>query len=151
MNRQALNGEVRELMLVAAGAIPGALLRWQFEGQGVAAIGGLKGQIEGDIVANLLGCLLIGLLYSRPRAPQRLLLWGAIGFCGSLTTFSAWMLALVRALDRGAPLAALSVLLSSLLGGLLLVSLGRALGVLWFRQPGPGNKLAIEPATDSDR
>jgi len=133
MQQQQLRGELLELSLVAAGAIPGALSRWHLEGQGKAAIGGLGDLIEGDVVANMLGCLLIGLLLSRPRPAARLMLWGGIGFCGSLTTFSSWMLELVRTLDRGAPLAALSVLLVSLLGGLALVSLGRGLGSLCFR------------------
>lgn len=137
MSRQDLGRELGELGLVAAGAIPGALLRWQLEGWGQQNIGHLDGLIDGDMVANLLGCLLIGALLSRPRPAARLMLWGVIGFCGSLTTFSAWMLELVRALDRGTPLAALSVLLSSLLGGLVLVNLGRLLGRLWF-SCGPG-------------
>lgn len=132
MSREHLNSELAELALVAAGAIPGALLRWQLEGWGRQTIGGLDGLIDGDIVANLLGCLLIGALLSRPRPAARIMLWGVIGFCGSLTTFSSWMLELVRALDRGTPLAAIGALLTSLLGGLALVSLGRLLGRLWF-------------------
>ena len=138
MGNTPLRHDLSELTLVAAGAIPGALLRWQLEGLMMdrlpgLKLSGLKGQIEGDFVANMLGCLLIGLLLSKPDNPKRLLLWGAIGFCGSLTTFSSWMLELVRALDRGAPLAALQVLLVSLVGGLLLLSLGRALGERWFK------------------
>jgi len=141
MTGPTLRDEARLLSLVAAGAIPGALLRWQFEQIGLASIGGLKGLMEADFAANMLGCLLIGLLLSQPPARTRLLLWGAIGFCGSLTTFSSWMLQLVRALDRGAPLASLAVLLVSLVGGLLLVSLGRWLGCrrLIPVQKDPGN------------
>ena len=131
--KQPLKQELAELALVAAGAIPGALLRWQLEGHGTAWLGRLDGLMDGDIAANLLGCLLFGLLLSRPMPAARLMLWGGIGFCGSLTTFSAWMLELVRALDRGAPLTALGLLLTSLLGGLALVSLGRQLGRRWFR------------------
>ena len=133
MANTPLRHELNELTLVAAGAIPGALLRWQLEGLMLDKLPGLKGQIEGDFIANMLGCLLIGLLLSKPDSPKRLLLWGAIGFCGSLTTFSSWMLELVRALDRSAPLTALQVLLVSLVGGLLLLSLGRALGERWFK------------------
>ena len=126
---QRLRDELEELLLVAAGAIPGALLRWQLEGLGTAWIGGLEGLVEADVVANLLGSLLIGLVLSRPQPAARLMLWGAIGFCGSLTTFSSWMLQLVLALERGAPLAALGMVLLSLLGGLTLMAAGRAVGL----------------------
>jgi CrcB protein len=126
---QRLRDELEELLLVAAGAIPGALLRWQLEGAGTAWIGGLQGLVEADVVANLLGSLLIGVVLGRPRPAARLMLWGAIGFCGSLTTFASWMLQLVLALERGAPLSALGMVLLSLLGGLSLVAAGRALGL----------------------
>jgi len=132
MNR-TLRRELEELTLVAAGAIPGALLRWQLDGFGTGWTGALQGLVGANLMANLLGCLLIGVLLGRPRPATRLVLWGAIGFCGSLTTFSSWMLELVLALDRGAPLAALGMLLLSLLGGLALVSAGQALGRLGLR------------------
>ena len=103
-------------------------MRWQLETAGLTWHGGLRGVIAGDLASNLLGCLLIGVLTAAPGPRARLLLWGAIGFCGSLTTFSSWMLQLVRALQRGAPLAAVALLLVSLCGGLLLLMLGRNLG-----------------------
>ena len=133
-SQPALRDELRELTLVAGGAIPGALLRWQLEGAGSAWAGGLKGLIAGDLVANLLGCLLLGLLLGRPRPAARLMLWGGIGLCGSLTTFSSWMLELVRALDRGDAGASLKVLLISLVGGLVLMALGQWLGRQLARQ-----------------
>lgn len=105
MNRRALVDEIGALALVAAGAIPGALLRWQ-----------LGDQI---LVANLLGCLLIGMISVVASGRPRWLLWGAIGFCGSLTTFSSWMLELNRA--------GLPVLASHLGGGLAALLLGQAL------------------------
>ena len=131
---RTLHAELRELTLVAGGAIPGALLRWQLEGAGSAWIGGLKGLIEGDFVANLLGCLLLGLLLGQPRGGTRLVLWGAIGLCGSLTTFSSWMLELVRALELGNAGGSLKVLLTSLLGGLALMALGQWIGRQLARQ-----------------
>ncbi|MFZ9620833.1 MAG: fluoride efflux transporter FluC [Prochlorococcaceae cyanobacterium] len=130
----AVAAELGELALVAAGAIPGALLRWRLEGAGSAWIGGLKGLIEGDFAANLLGCLLLGLLLGRPRASTRLMLWAGIGLCGSLTTFSSWMLELVRALERGDGAASLKVLLTSLLAGLALMALGQWIGRQLSRQ-----------------
>jgi CrcB protein len=131
MGSSQLKRELNELTLVAAGAIPGALLRWRLESLGGSWFAG-----AGDLAANLAGCLLLGLLLGRPTPAARLMLWGGIGFCGSLTTFSGWMLELVRALERGAPLTALSLLLTSLLGGLALVWLGRLVGRRWFRPRG---------------
>ena len=86
----ALKFEFQELLLVAMGAVPGALLRWQvalhFDDQ--------------NLLANILGAGLLGFLAGLPVAPKRQLLVG-IGFCGSLTTFSSWMLDAVRLLSVG--------------------------------------------------
>jgi CrcB protein len=87
--------ELLDLSLVAAGAIPGALLRWH---------------LPHLLIANLLGCFLLGLLLGWPGARPRLMLWGGIGFCGSLTSFSSWMLQLAALpLASGAFLQALLV------------------------------------------
>jgi fluoride exporter len=126
MNHQ-LRRELRDLALVAGGAIPGALLRWQLELVARAHGGSLRAITGADLLANLIGCLLIGMLLAQPPRRARLYLWGGIGFCGSLTTFSSWMLELVRAMENGQPLDALLVLAVSLIGGLALVQLGYAI------------------------
>ena len=125
-----LRHELKTLGLVAAGAIPGALLRWQCERLGYAAIGGLRGLVAADFVANMLGCLVIGLVVAQPPSRSRLTLWLGIGFCGSLTTFSSWILQLYLAIHGGSVFKALAVLLASLAGGLALVCLGYAMGRL---------------------
>jgi CrcB protein len=125
---RSLRGELRDLGLVAAGAIPGALLRWHLEGIGVAGVGGLRGLVAADFIANMVGCLLIGVVLAQPGRHQRLMLWAGIGFCGSLTTFSSWMLQLARALLAGKAAAGALVLLASLGGGLVLVALGFGIG-----------------------
>ena len=124
---QHLRHELRDLALVAGGAIPGALLRWQLELVAKASGSSLRAITGADLLANLIGCLLIGMLLAQPPRRARLYLWGGIGFCGSLTTFSSWMLELVRGLDAGEPLRVLAVLAMSLLGGLVLVQLGYSL------------------------
>jgi CrcB protein len=129
-----LRQELSQLGLVAAGAIPGALLRWHFEQAGEQLTGGLRGLVGADFLANMTGCLLIGMLVAQPPRRARLYLWAAIGFCGSLTTFSSWMLELARALDGGHPSKALAVLVLSLLGGLLLVLLGYGLARRFRRE-----------------
>ena len=125
-----LRHELKTLGLVAAGAIPGALLRWQCERLGYAAIGGLRGLVAADFVANMLGCLVIGLVIAQPPNSPRITLWLGIGFCGSLTTFSSWILQLYLAIHGGSVFKALAVLLASLAGGLALVCLGYAMGRL---------------------
>jgi fluoride exporter len=126
MNHQ-LRRELRDLALVAGGAIPGALLRWQLELVAGAHGGSLRAITGADLLANLIGCFLIGMLLAQPPRRARLYLWGGIGFCGSLTTFSSWMLELVRGLDGGKPLEVLVVLAVSLVGGLVLLQLGYGL------------------------
>ena len=123
---QHLRRELLDLALVAGGAIPGALLRWQLELVAKANGAGLGAITGADLLANLIGCLLIGMLLAQPPHRARLYLWGGIGFCGSLTTFSSWMLELVRGLDAGKPFEVLTMLAVSLLGGLALVQLGYA-------------------------
>jgi CrcB protein len=129
-----LQEEGIQLGLVAAGAIPGALLRWHLEQAGEQLIGGLRGLVGADFLANMIGCLLIGMLVAQPPRRARLYLWAAIGFCGSLTTFSSWMLELARALDGGQPGKALGVLVLSLLGGLVLGALGYGLARRFRRE-----------------
>ena len=89
-HRSVLKFEFQELLLVAMGAVPGALLRWQLA----------LHFVDKNMFANILGAGLLGLLSGLPFAPRRQLLIG-IGFCGSLTTFSSWMLDAVRLLGVG--------------------------------------------------
>jgi CrcB protein len=114
--------ELGDLVLVAGGTIPGALLRWL---------------LPDLLLANLLGCLLLGLLIGSVDSAgsaglrRRLLLWGGIGFCGSLTSFSSWILALAAL-----PIASTAFLRAALLplvGGVAVFLAGRALGLLLGR------------------
>jgi CrcB protein len=112
-----LRSELTELLLVAAGAVPGALLRWQ-----VALHQG-----DQNLLVNVLGAALLGLLAGRPAAPRRQLLVG-IGFCGSLTTFSSWTLAAMKQLSTGDWAAALGLIGLTLGLGLGAAALGFVLG-----------------------
>ena len=103
-----LRQDLRELALVALGAVPGAVLRWQ-----VAAH-----LHDNDVIVNVLGAFILGWLVGLPIRPKRQLLIG-IGFCGSLTTFSSWMVHCVTFISQGDWLAAL---------GLIGITLGLGVG-----------------------
>ena len=120
-----LRSELIELLLVAAGAVPGALLRWQ-----VALHLG-----DQNLLVNTLGAGLLGLLAGLPAAPRRQLLLG-IGFCGSVTTFSSWMLAAMKHLSTGARAAALGLIGLTLGLGIGAAALGFSLGRR-FKPPEP--------------
>ncbi|MDP6203578.1 MAG: CrcB family protein [Prochlorococcus sp.] len=75
-----------ELVYVAFGAVPGALIRWQ---------------ADNDLVVNVVGAAILGLLVGLPFRARRQLLLG-VGFCGSLTTFSSWMVDCVVMIAMGA-------------------------------------------------
>ena len=94
-----LREDLRELALVALGAVPGAVLRWQ-----VAAH-----LHDNDVIVNVLGAFILGWLVGLPLRPKRQLLIG-IGFCGSLTTFSSWMVHCVTFISQGDWLAALGLI-----------------------------------------
>jgi CrcB protein len=139
MGSELLRRELSDLALVAGGAIPGGLLRWKLsllvpDGHGV-----LVPWLDGMLMANLSGCLLIGVLVAQPPRRARWILWGGIGFSGSLTTFSSWMLQLTRALQGGRFSELPAALLIPLLGGLALTALGYRLGC---RLAGPGGSRA---------
>lgn len=120
--------ELLPLALVAAGAVPGALLRWQLGLQTVSTVRPLHGWIDDNLIANLLGSFLLGVLVAQPPQRARLLLWGGIGLCGSLTTFSTWMLQVCQTLLAGRLAQAAALLLLPLPLALALLGLGYRLG-----------------------
>ena len=124
-HRSALKFELQELLLVALGAVPGALLRWQLA----------LHLADQNLVANTLGSAMLGFVAGLPAAPRRQLLLG-VGFCGSLTTFSSWMLDAVRQLGVGEIKAAAGLIGLTLGLGLGAAALGFQLGRK-IRPPGP--------------
>lgn len=81
-----MKGWGRALFWVALGAFPGALLRWV---------------LPSTLAANTLGCFVFGAagLLDSPSNRRRWLV--GVGFASSLTTFSTWILELVRHLEAG--------------------------------------------------
>ena len=123
--KPSLQLELLELLLVGAGAVPGALLRWQL----ALHLG------DQNLLVNVLGAALLGFLAGLPTAPRRQLLLG-IGFCGSVTTFSSWMLAAMKHLNAGDWAAALGLIGLTLGLGLGAAALGFKLG-RWLKPPEP--------------
>mgnify|MGYP006268441093 CR=1 FL=1 len=135
MIRRRLRFELRELLLVAAGAVPGALLRWQIAVQIGPWIGGHAGA---NLLVNVVGSFVLGVLAGPIPRRTTLLLWLGIGFCGCFTTFSSWMLDVVRLLQAGKPALALAVMAATLIGGLACAALGLACSRRLFRLRRPG-------------
>ena len=119
--RRRLRFELRELVLVAAGAVPGALLRWQ---AGVQLGPWLGGSAGADLLVNLVGSFVLGFLAGPIPRRTSLVLWLGIGFCGCLTTFSSWMLDVVKLMRAGASAEALLLIVVSLALGLLFAAGG---------------------------
>jgi CrcB protein len=104
--------------------MPGALLRWQSSVQLGPFLGGNAGA---DLLVNLVGSFILGFLAGPiPRRTSLLLLVG-IGFCGSLTTFSSWMLDVAKLIQAGRSSSGLLLIAASLALGLLC-----ALAGLWL-------------------
>ena len=71
--------------LIALGAVPAALLRWQ---------------INDNFIVNIIGCFLLGFINSLAISREYKLIYG-FGFCGSLTTFSGWSSQLFKLISQG--------------------------------------------------
>jgi len=117
---RAMAAEALRFLLVVAGAVPGALLRWQAAVQ----LGPYLPPGGSDVLVNGVGSWLLGWLVTRTPACQRLQLLLGAGFCGSLTTFSSWMLVTERLQKQGLTM------------GLLWLGLGLAVGLAmaWLGQ-----------------
>jgi CrcB protein len=108
-----LHLEAKDFLMVALGAIPGAILRWQ---------------LQNNLISNLIGCLALGAITARQPPPPALMLLGGIGFCGSLTTFSSWMLEMARLLKASGPWLTLGTAIGHLAAAIALVAVGGVIG-----------------------
>jgi CrcB protein len=110
------------LFAIAVGGFSGTCLRYVLAllfGEGVAFA-------WGTFVANAFGCFLLGwfLTFIGANFPPRVRVGIAVGFLGSLTTFSTFSIEAVLLIDEGHAMTAMIYIASSLLSGLLLVALG---------------------------
>ena len=118
---------MKQIFLVGIGGFCGAVLRYKVSGFMLHHFDTAKFSF-GTLTANLVGCLLIGLLSGLAEkrgllsAESRLLL--ITGFLGGFTTFSSFEYETFFLLRRGQMLLALAGVAVSVFGGLFAVWLG---------------------------
>ena len=99
---------MKEALILSCGAIPGALIRWQ---------------LNNNLLVNIVGSAILGFLLAI-QSSSNIKLFLAIGFCGSLTTFSGWILSCLNFLINGFIYKAIYNLMSAVLLGLFFVYMG---------------------------
>lgn len=108
------------IIWISLGAVLGAISRWQL---GVWFNGFLSQFAFGTLLANLLGCFLIGIAIGLHLNDGQKLLF-ITGFLGSFTTFSSFSLEVSEKLLTEKYYQALSVIGLHLIGGILCTVLG---------------------------
>jgi CrcB protein len=124
-----VEGLVRDAVLVALGAVPGAWLRFRIVNHLEPL---LPRRHWGTFGVNLIACFTLGLLTALesrcgPGSERLMLLLGA-GFLGGFSTFSTFIAELVQSSQAGQGLGALTLLVASVAGGLVALLAGRAVG-----------------------
>ena len=113
-----MTGRLPIAILVAAGGVAGAGLRWAV----------LTTLVEGGafpwatLLVNVVGCLVVGLLAGAAASTRALL---GVGFAGGLTTFSTFTVEAALLLDDVRPGIAVAYVTASVLSGVAAVVTGR--------------------------
>ena len=121
-------GSGSEALFVALGAIPGAWLRLRLVNHLQLM---LPRKHWGTFVVNVIACFSLGLVLAEVErcGPIRgLALLIGVGFLGSLSTFSTFVMEVFNALRAGETLLALALAFASLLMGLVAATAGYGLG-----------------------
>ncbi|KAA0972934.1 fluoride efflux transporter CrcB [Pseudomonas sp. ANT_H12B] len=120
---------IRTIVAVSVAGIAGTLLRFA-AGNWVSANWPRHFYLA-TLAVNLVGCLIIGLLYglflTRPEVPIEIRAGLIVGFVGGLTTFSSFSLDTLRLLETGQAPIAFGYLAISVFGGLLATWAGLSL------------------------
>ncbi len=113
---------IKEIIWVGLGGFMGSICRY------LVSLGliSIKWNLPWPtLVVNLIGSLVIGILAAYAlKIPQEWKLLLIPGFCGGFTTFSSFSLENLSLLQAGSTQTAVAYILSSIIGGLLMVALG---------------------------
>ena len=125
-------GSGSDALLVGVGAVPGAWLRLILVNRWSPIV---PKKHWGTFAVNVIACFALGLVLSLleavpqdAKAPLALLI--AVGFFGSLSTFSTFVLELLAELQARRPVTATLLALASVVVGLMAAAAGYSLGYL---------------------
>ena len=120
---------IRNIIVVGAGSFIGGIARYLVS---LAMKGISKGFPWATLLVNLLGCLIIGLLWGfLSRNASESTSWGlflTVGLCGGFTTFSTFSKEALTMLQTGQIWGFASYIALSILAGIALVALGYYIG-----------------------
>jgi len=120
---------IRNIIAVGAGSFIGGIARYIVS---LAMKGISKGFPWATVLVNLLGCLIIGLLWGfLSRNASESTSWGlflTVGLCGGFTTFSTFSKEALTMLQTGQIWGFASYIALSILAGIALVALGYYIG-----------------------
>ena len=120
---------VPDALLVAIGSVPGAWLRLRMVNHFEPMV---PKKHWGTFTVNVLSCFALGLVLALQEscsARTGILLLIGVGFFGSLSTFSTFVVELMNELRAGRALAAAGLASASVLAGLLASAAGYGLGI----------------------
>ena len=124
----AVAGSVPEAVLVGLGAIPGAWLRLKVVNHFEPMV---PKKHWGTFLVNVIASFALGLvlaLVERCSSSTGIALLMGVGFFGSLSTFSTFVVELLNELRAGHVLAASALALISIVAGLIAAAAGYSLG-----------------------
>ena len=122
-------GSVRDALLVAIGAVPGAWLRLKMVNHFEPMV---PKKHWGTFTVNVVACFALGLVLALQEtcsARTGIVLLIGVGFFGSLSTFSTFAVELFNTLRGRQWLEGIVLAVGSILGGLLVAAAGYALGM----------------------